>query len=63
MKDQNEALNKDLILSDICKNKHLINPSLTKFPIYNPKIKLGVLASGTGSNFESLIKSIIQQVN
>ena len=36
----------------------LISPSLSKFSNFAPNIKLGVLASGKGSNFEYIIKSI-----
>ena len=36
----------------------LINPKITEYPIFRPKVKIGVLASGNGSNFEHLIKSI-----
>ena len=38
--------------------QNLVNPIITDFPKFSPKIKLGVLASGNGSNFEYLIKSI-----
>ena len=36
----------------------LISPHVSKFPIFDPKIKIGILASGNGSNFEQIIKSI-----
>ena len=40
-------------------NEHsLISPLDSKRPIFAPKIRLGVLASGNGSNFEYIIKSI-----
>ena len=38
--------------------KNLISPSLTKLPDFEPKIKLGILASGNGTNFEYIIKAI-----
>ena len=38
--------------------KNLISPFVSEFPQINPKVKIGVLASGEGSNFESIIKSI-----
>ena len=37
---------------------NLISPLLHKVPLFEPKIKLGILASGNGSNFEYIIKSI-----
>ena len=40
-------------------NEHsLISPLDSDRPLFEPKIRLGVLASGNGSNFESIIKSI-----
>ena len=40
-------------------NEHsLISPLDQESPIFEPKIRLGVLASGNGSNFEYIIKSI-----
>ena len=36
----------------------LISPFYSDFPIFEPKVKLGILASGNGSNFESIYKSI-----
>ena len=44
--------------------QNLISPYLEKFPQFNPKIKIGILASGKGSNFEYIIKSILtKQLN
>ena len=37
---------------------NLISPFVSEFPLFEPKIKIGVLASGNGSNFEHIIKSI-----
>ena len=36
----------------------LISPLDSEIPVFEPKIKLGILASGNGSNFEYIIKSI-----
>jgi len=36
----------------------LISPLDLEIPLFEPKIKLGILASGNGSNFEYIIKSI-----
>ena len=36
----------------------LISPLETGSPLFAPKIRLGILASGNGSNFENIIKSI-----
>ena len=36
----------------------LISPLDLGSPLFDPKIRLGVLASGNGSNFEYIIKSI-----
>ncbi len=42
----------------------LISPLDSGSPIFAPKIRLGILASGNGSNFEYIIKSIeSQQLN
>ncbi len=35
----------------------LISPYLSKLPKFTPKLKLGILASGNGSNFEALVNS------
>ena len=37
---------------------NLISPFYKKFPTFDPRIKIGILASGNGSNFEYIIKSI-----
>ena len=36
----------------------LISPFSSKNPVFHPKIRLGILASGNGSNFEYIVKSI-----
>ena len=38
--------------------QNLINPFDTEYPLFEPKIRLGILASGNGSNFENIVKSI-----
>ena len=38
--------------------QNLINPFDSEIPLYEPKIRLGILASGNGSNFEYIVKSI-----
>ena len=38
--------------------KNLINPFDSEKPLFKPKIRLGILASGNGSNFEYIVKSI-----
>ncbi len=53
--------NKNYIESNISYNLNehsLISPLDPESPIFEPKIRLGVLASGNGSNFEYIIKSI-----
>ncbi len=37
---------------------YLISPFDSETPIFEPKIRLGILASGNGSNFESIVKFI-----
>tara|TARA_B100000700_G_scaffold206697_1_gene227203 strand:- start:80 stop:778 length:699 start_codon:yes stop_codon:yes gene_type:complete len=38
--------------------ENLINPIDSEKPLFDPKIRLGILASGNGSNFEYIVKSI-----
>ena len=38
--------------------QYLISPFKSEYPLFEPKIKLGILASGNGSNFEYIIKAI-----
>jgi len=38
--------------------QNLISPFDTEINLYEPKIRLGILASGNGSNFEYIVKSI-----
>ena len=39
-------------------DQKLISPSFSEFPQFEPKIKIGILASGNGSNFEYIIRAI-----
>ena len=48
--------NSDLLSSSI--QNSIISPYIKEFPQFQPKIKLGILASGNGSNLEYIIKSI-----
>ena len=57
MLENKEEYEENVVFSGL-KEQSLINPiSLDKYN-YEPKIKLGILASGNGSNFEHIIKSI-----
>ncbi len=44
-------------------NDILISPQLRDCPTINPSIKLGILASGKGSNFEQILKCCKSQLN
>ncbi len=57
MKQNNKKYMENNISYDL--NEHsLISPLDFEKPLFSPKIRLGVLASGNGSNFEYIIKSI-----
>ena len=57
MKKDNKKYMENNISYDL--NEHsLISPIDSESPLFEPKIRLGVLASGNGSNFEYIIKSI-----
>ena len=57
MKKDNKKNMENNISYDL--NEHcLISPLDSESPLFAPKIRLGVLASGNGSNFEYIIKSI-----
>ena len=57
MKKDNKKYMENNISYDL--NEHcLISPLDSECPLFEPKIRLGVLASGNGSNFEYIIKSI-----
>ena len=45
-------------LFDGLKGQNLISPFVSEFPKFNPKIRIAILASGDGSNFDQIIKSI-----
>ena len=38
-------------------NNIIISPNLNNIPKFDHRIKIGVLASGNGSNFEALVKA------
>ena len=44
--------------SEVSSETNLVSPLITEFPQFDPKIKIAILASGNGSNFEYIIKSI-----
>jgi len=44
--------------SNLLGSQSLINPFDSEEPLFEPKIRLGILASGNGSNFEHIVKSI-----
>ena len=53
--------NKKYMVNNISYDLHehsLISPLDKETPLFEPKIRLGILASGNGSNFEYIIKSI-----
>jgi len=56
IKEINKYFDKNSL--DWSSEKKLISPFYSEFPKFNPKIKIGILASGNGSNFEYIIKSI-----
>ena len=57
MKQDNKEFRENKLSYDL-NELSLISPLDSKIPIFEPKIKLGILASGNGSNFEYIIKSI-----
>ena len=38
--------------------KEIINPKIKEYPKLNPKLRLAILASGEGTNFETIINDI-----
>ena len=56
IKESNESKNYSFLNASI--DESLFSPFVSEIPLFEPKIKLGVLASGNGSNFEYIIKSI-----
>ena len=60
MKQDNREFRDNKLSYDL--NQHsLISPLDSEIELFEPKIKLGILASGNGSNFESIIKSILNK--
>ena len=57
MKQDNKEFRENKLSYDL-NELSLISPLDKEIPIFEPKIKLGILASGNGSNFEYIIKSI-----
>ena len=57
MKQDNNEYSKNNLPYDLTK-QNLISPLDSAMPLFAPKIRLGILASGNGSNFEYIIKSI-----
>ena len=55
---QDHKKNSDIHFLNGTNVENLISPFVSEFPQFEPKIKIGILASGNGSNFESIIKSI-----
>ena len=55
-KESNESDNYSFLNASI--DESLVSPFVSEIPLFEPKIKLGILASGKGSNFEYIIKSI-----
>ncbi len=56
----NQDINKkkEIIYNKVLNGQGLINPPYSEPNLINSKIKLGILASGNGSNFEYIIKAI-----
>ena len=57
MKQDNKEFRENKLSYDL-NELSLISPLDSEIQIFEPKIKLGILASGNGSNFEFIIKSI-----
>ena len=57
MKQDNREYTKKNLSNDLIEQS-LISPLDSESPLFAPKIRLGILASGDGSNFEYIIKSI-----
>ncbi len=57
MKPENKEYSENYLFNDL-KGLCLISPTDSVKPIFEPKIRLGILASGNGSNFEYIIKAI-----
>jgi len=57
MKQDNKEFSEHKLSYDL-NELSLISPLDSEIQIFEPKIKLGILASGNGSNFEFIVKSI-----
>tara|TARA_Y100001968_G_scaffold243656_1_gene227557 strand:+ start:262 stop:960 length:699 start_codon:yes stop_codon:yes gene_type:complete len=57
MKQDNREYTQNNLSYDL-NEQSLISPLDSETPSFSPKIRLGILASGKGSNFEHIIKSI-----
>ena len=57
MTQDNRAYTENKLYYDL-NEQYLISPLDNEIPIFSPKIRLGILASGNGSNFEYIVKSI-----
>ena len=57
MKQENNEYTKRNLSNDL-NEQSLISPLDSTIPLCWPKIRLGILASGNGTNFENIIKSI-----
>ena len=57
MKQDHREYKENNLFNDL-DDQSLISPLDSKRSLFSPKIKLGILASGNGSNFEYIIKSI-----
>ena len=60
MEQDNKEYKKNELSYDL-NELSLISPLDSEIPLYEPKIKLGILASGNGTNFEYIIKSILNK--
>tara|TARA_Y100001968_G_scaffold288068_1_gene290026 strand:- start:92 stop:790 length:699 start_codon:yes stop_codon:yes gene_type:complete len=56
IKENKEYSNNNLLIGS--NEKNLISPFISEFPKFEPEINIAILASGNGSNFEYIIKSI-----
>jgi len=57
MHKDNNAYRQETLFNHL-NGQSLISPHNSEYPLFEPKIRLGILASGNGSNFEYIIKSI-----
>ena len=57
MKQDNREYKENNLSYDF-NEQSLISPLASESVLFKPKIRLGILASGTGTNFEYIVKSI-----